>query len=76
MREKLTLTTSERADLVWRKAQLSTNNGACLEIGSIAGKIAVRDSKDPSGPVLVYTPIEFRAFLDGAKKGEFDDLAL
>ena len=75
MREKMTLTTSERMSLVWRKAQLSTTNGSCIEIASLAGKIAMRDSKDPGGPVLVYTPTEFAAFLDGAKRGEFDDLA-
>ena len=75
MREKMTLTTSERMSLVWRKAQRSTTNGSCVEIASVAGKIAVRDSKDPSGPILVYTPAELSAFLDGAKKGEFDDLA-
>jgi hypothetical protein len=34
----------------------------------------MRDSKDPSGPVLTYTRIEWSAFLDGVKKGEFDDL--
>ena len=69
------LTRLERANLVWRKAQLSTNNGACVEVASVAGKIALRDSKDPYGPMLLYTPTEFNAFLDGAKKGEFDDLA-
>jgi hypothetical protein len=37
--------------------------------------VAVRDSKNPSGPVLTYTPREWDAFLDGAKKGEFDSLA-
>jgi hypothetical protein len=36
--------------------------------------IAVRDSKDPEGAILTYTAAEWRAFLDGAKKGEFDDL--
>jgi len=74
MRRKMTLTDLERTGLVWRKAQLSTNNGSCVEIASVTGKIALRDSKDPSGPVLVYTPDEWSAFLDGAKKGEFDDL--
>jgi hypothetical protein len=69
------LTRLERANLVWRKAQLSTNNGACVEAASVVGKIALRDSKDPYGPILLYTPTEFNAFLDGAKKGEFDDLA-
>lgn len=72
--ELLRLTDQERASLIWRKAQISTNNGDCLEVASIASKIALRDSKDPDGHVLVYTPMEWRAFLDGAKNGEFDDL--
>jgi hypothetical protein len=38
------------------------------------GGVAVRDSKDPSGPILRYTPLEFAAFLHGARAGEFDDL--
>ena len=57
--------------LTWRKAQLSTNNGACVEVASVPGKVAVRDSKDPGGPVLVYAPDEWSAFLVGVKKGEF-----
>jgi hypothetical protein len=71
MRKRLTLTNSERMSLTWRKAQLSTNNGACVEVASVPGKIAVRDSKDPSGPILVYAPEEWSDFLDGVKKGEF-----
>jgi Domain of unknown function (DUF397) len=74
MRKKLTLTSSEVLTLRWRKAQMSTNNGACVEVAAVPGKITLRDSKDPGGPILVYTPDEWTAFLDGAKKGEFDDL--
>jgi hypothetical protein len=61
-------------DSAWRKAQLSVGNGACVEVAPAAGMVAVRDSKDPSGPVLRYTSAEFHAFLDGAKNGEFDNL--
>jgi hypothetical protein len=71
---KITLSTSEREDLAWLKARSSTANGQCVEIASAAGNIAIRDSKDPDGPVLVYTTSEFRAFLDGARNGEFDAL--
>jgi len=72
--EKITLSEAERTSLAWLKAQYSTQNGQCVEIASIVGKIAMRDSKDPDGPILVYTSAEFRAFLDGAQNGEFDSL--
>lgn len=72
--EKITLSEAERTSLAWLKAQSSTYNGQCIEIASTADKIAMRDSKDPNGPILVYSPAEFRAFLDGACNGEFDDL--
>jgi hypothetical protein len=58
----------------WRKSQQSLNNGACVELAAIKGCIAIRDSKDPGGPALVSSPAEWHAFLDGAKKGKFDDL--
>lgn len=60
--------------LAWRKASSSVGNGACVELSPIEGMVMVRDSKDPFGPVLRYTAAEWNAFLDGAKKGEFDDL--
>ena len=60
--------------LAWRKAQRSIGNGACVEIAPFDDMVAMRDSKDPDGPVLVYTPAEWHAFLNGAKAGEFDDL--
>jgi Domain of unknown function (DUF397) len=60
--------------LAWRKAQRSVGNGACVELAPVNGMVAVRDSKDPDGPVLIYTAAEWHAFLHGAKSGEFDDL--
>ena len=71
---KITLTDGEMAGLSWVKARSSNHNGACVELASASGNIAMRDSKDPAGPVLVYTATEFAAFLDGARNGEFDDL--
>jgi hypothetical protein len=71
---KIAPSASERESLSWLKAHSSTANGHCIEIASAIGNIAIRDSKDPDGPILVYTPSEFRAFLDGARKGEFDGL--
>jgi hypothetical protein len=72
MSDKIVLNASERANLIWHKAQSSTNNGQCVEIASVVGKVAMRDSKDPEGPTLVYTPTEFNAFLEGVRNGEFD----
>ena len=63
------------ADAVWRKSVRSQNNGACVEVARVGNVIGVRDSKDPAGPVLEFTPAEFAAFLDGAARGEFNVLA-
>ena len=60
----------------WRKATYSDSNGACVELAPIDDGVAVRDSKDPDGPVLHFTKAELAAFLEGAKSGEFDDLAI
>ncbi len=57
----------------WRKATKSGNNGACVEVAHlVGGRIGVRDSKAPEGPVLMFTAAEWDAFLDGTRKGEFD----
>jgi Domain of unknown function (DUF397) len=65
---------SELTGLAWRKAQRSVNNGQCVELARSGSMIAVRDSKNPVGPILMYTQAEWDAFLHGAKNGEFDNL--
>jgi Domain of unknown function (DUF397) len=63
-----------RVDLgraVWKKSSHSNASG-CVEVAFVDGAIAVRDSKDPSGPTLIYTPAEWDAFLGGVRDGEFD----
>jgi hypothetical protein len=59
---------------IWRKSTYSSNNGGnCVEVArNLPGVIAVRDSKNPSGPALIFTPDEWSAFLSGASAGEFD----
>ena len=60
----------------WIKSSLSFSNGNCVEVASLpGGGIGVRDSKDAEGPVLRFTPDEWRAFLGGARNGEFDGLS-
>lgn len=58
---------------VWRKSTRSgplTDN--CVEVAFVDGSVAVRDSKDPQGPVLLFNAAEWDAFVGGAKDGEFD----
>jgi hypothetical protein len=57
---------------VWTKATRSGSSGQCVEVRDRGDVIEVRDSKDPGGPILRYTPGEWDAFLDGARNGEFD----
>src|SRR5689334_13721426 len=59
----------------WRKSRASNPSGCCVEVAALPdGAIAVRNSRDPAGPALVYTRAEVAAFLTGVKNGEFDDL--
>jgi hypothetical protein len=55
----------------WRKSSYSgTNGGQCVEVAqNLPGIVAVRDSKDPGGPALVFTTDEWRAFVSGARAG-------
>jgi hypothetical protein len=59
--------------VVWRKASYSnTQGGNCVEVADLPDGMAVRDSKDPSGPMLQFTLAEWQAFVAGIKDGEFD----
>ncbi|GGS64908.1 DUF397 domain-containing protein [Streptomyces griseoviridis] len=61
-------------DASWTKSRHSNAEGNCVEVARVDGGIALRNSRDPDGPALVYTPAEVAAFLAGAKDGEFDHL--
>lgn len=61
------------ANAVWQKSSRSgPYSDNCVEIAFVDDAIAMRDSKDPDGPVLLFTQAEWDAFVLGAKDGEFD----
>ncbi|MFD9246584.1 DUF397 domain-containing protein [Streptomyces sp. NPDC059556] len=54
----------------WRKSSYSGDTGGeCIEIADLAVHIAVRDSKNPEGPVFLATPAAFTAFVAAAAEG-------
>lgn len=59
----------------WRKSRHSNPDGSCVELSPLPDRgVAVRNSRDPLGPALIYTAAELEAFVLGVKDGEFDDL--
>jgi hypothetical protein len=59
----------------WLKSRRSNSQGNCVEIAELPGdRIAMRNSRHPEGPALIYTRPEIEALILGAKDGEFDHL--
>lgn len=55
--------------VTWRKSRRSSGTGACTEVAYLGVGVAVRDSKDPDGPALRFSPAAWRAFTSGLKGG-------
>ncbi|MEO3788914.1 DUF397 domain-containing protein [Nonomuraea sp. B10E15] len=66
--------TQELRAATWIKSSYSGSNGGnCVEVAELShGHRAVRDSKNPTYPALIFTPGEWNAFISGVKSGEFD----
>jgi len=63
------------AEAAWRKSSHSNSQGNCVEFAALPdGSVAVRNSRYPQGPALVYTRAEINALIAGVKDGEFDHL--
>ncbi|MFI0465453.1 DUF397 domain-containing protein [Saccharopolyspora sp. 5N102] len=54
----------------WRKSSRSGGggDGSCVEVAFAGPAVAVRDSKDPGGPVLAFSASSWSAFLRQARR--------
>ncbi|HLX50016.1 MAG TPA: DUF397 domain-containing protein [Streptosporangiaceae bacterium] len=66
------MTEHDLSRAVWRKSSFSSQDGNCVEAASLTGIAAVRDSKDPHGPVLAVAPAEWQDFIADVKAGRHD----
>jgi hypothetical protein len=55
----------------WFKSSRSSSNGQCVEVAFVDKRVAVRDSKDPAGPVLVFNQKAWSTFVAGIAADEF-----
>jgi hypothetical protein len=65
----------ELRSITWQKSRRSNPSGNCVELAALpGGDVAMRNSRDPNGPALIYTSDEIAAFIAGARDGDFDNL--
>lgn len=66
---------SDLRGTTWCRSSFSNEGDAsqtnCVEVAELADRVAMRDSKDPAGPVLAFTNVEWQAFLGGVRAGDF-----
>ena len=66
------MATPDLPQIEWRKSTRSSGNGNCLEFAEFSEFVAVRDTKDRTGPMLTFTSAGWRAFVERTKDGAFD----
>ncbi|HEV7827982.1 MAG TPA: DUF397 domain-containing protein [Pseudonocardiaceae bacterium] len=61
--------------VTWKKSSHSNPNGDCVELAELVDQqIAVRNSRHPGGPALIFTRAEMAAFIQGAEEGAWEKL--
>lgn len=70
------MSTDQLPAVSWQKSRRSNPSGNCVELAMLPGgtEVAIRNSRFPQGPALIYTSAEIAAFVRGAKDGDFDHL--
>ncbi|GAA3966017.1 DUF397 domain-containing protein [Thermobifida alba] len=69
------ISAAELGEVTWQKSRRSNSIGNCVEMARLSdGSIAVRNSRFPEGPALIYTQAEINALILGVKDGDFDNL--
>jgi hypothetical protein len=66
------MNTTSIPDAAWRTSTYSNGQANCVEVAIQPAGVAVRDSKDRTGAVLMFRPQEWRAFTAGVRRGQFD----
>jgi hypothetical protein len=64
---------TELSQVTWfRSSQSGPTGGNCVEVAFLpGGDVAMRNSRHPGGPALIFTPAEWNAFLGGVAHGDF-----
>ena len=66
------MTNPSSSPMDWRKATASQGSQGCVELAPLPGLVAVRDSKDPEGPMLVFERAQWRLLAERVGRGELD----